>query len=197
MNLVRHATVSRKTTETSVEVVLDLDVEDRPDIATGCGFLDHMLVLLGTHGRFYLKVRASGDVEVDHHHLVEDVGICVGGAFKQALGGKEGVARYGHAMMPMDEALVSVAVDLSGRPYLRFNVPMSAAKVGDFDTELVEEFMRALVSRGELTLHANLVCGSNTHHVIEAVFKGLALALRQAASRDGKTGAVPSSKGVL
>ncbi len=193
----RRAVVSRDTTETSVEVVLDLDGEGKRDITSGCGFLDHMLTLLAVHGRMDIEVRASGDIEVDYHHLVEDVGICLGDALGRALGDKEGVTRYGWAMVPMDEALACVAVDLSGRAFLRFAAAMPAQKVGDFDTELVEEFMRALANHAGLTLHVNVPYGSNAHHVIEAIFKALALALRQAASKDERASGVPSSKGVL
>ena len=210
----RQARVHRKTSETAVDVLLSLDRggstssseptgaahadagAGAPDISTGCGFLEHMLRLLAFHGQLNLTVHATGDIEVDYHHLVEDVGICIGQALRRALGDKHGIARFGSATVPMDDALCMAAVDLSGRPYLHFNVPLPCAKVGDFDTELVEEFMRALASQGQLALHIDLLHGSNTHHVIEAAFKALALALRQATAIDAAR-CVPSTKGVL
>lgn len=210
----RQARVHRKTAETDVDVFLGLDTgcsssstaradaarayagTGAPDISASCGFLEHMLRLLAFHGRLDLKIQAIGDVEVDCHHLVEDVGICMGHALCQALGTKQGITRFGSAIVPMDDALCTAVVDLSGRPYLHFNVPMPCAKVGDFDTELVEEFMRALAMQGQLTLHLDLLHGSNTHHIIEAAFKALALALRQAVALDAAC-TVPSTKGVL
>ena len=210
----RQARVHRKTSETDVDVFLGLDNgsspssaaptdaahadagTEAPDISAGCGFLEHMLRLLAFHGRLNLTVQATGDIDVDYHHLVEDVGICIGQALRRALGDKQGIARFGSATVPMDDALCMAVVDMSGRPYLHFNVPMPCAKVGDFDTELVEEFMRALASQGQLALHIDLLHGSNTHHVIEAAFKALALALRQATAIDAAR-CVPSTKGVL
>ena len=188
----RQAEVHRETTETGVDMVLSLDPDvsvefvtaRAPDISVSCGFLEHMLRILTFHGQLDLKIHAYGDTEVDCHHLVEDVGICFGQALREALGDKRGIARYGSGLAPMDDALSMVVVDLSGRPYLHFNVPMPCAKAGDFDTELVEEFMRALANHGQLTLHIDLLHGSNTHHIIESVFKSLALALRQAVARD-------------
>jgi len=214
MSGTRQAQVHRRTSETDVDVLLGLDSDDSPssaapvgtagadaaagapDISAGCGFLEHMLRLLAFHGRLNMKIRAAGDVEVDYHHLVEDVGICMGQALREALGDKQGIARFGSAIVPMDDALCMVVVDLSGRPYLHFNAPMPCAKVGDFDTELVEEFMRALANHGQLTIHIDLLHGSNTHHIIEAASKALALALRQAVAIDA-TQCVPSTKGVL
>jgi imidazoleglycerol-phosphate dehydratase len=214
MSGTRQAQVHRKTSETDVYVFLGLDNGSSPssaapvgtapadagagapDISAGCGFLEHMLRLLAFHGRLNLKIHAAGDVEVDYHHLVEDVGICMGQALREALGDRQGIARFGSAVVPMDDALCMAVVDLSGRPYLHFNAPMPCAKVGDFDTELVEEFMRALANHGQLTLHIDLLHGSNTHHVVEATFKALALALRQAVAIDA-TQCVPSTKGVL
>ncbi len=214
----RQAEVHRKTTETSVDMLLDLDplvpIElvsaSAPDISTSCGFLEHMLRVLAFHGQLDLKIHAYGDIDVDYHHIVEDVGICLGQALREALGDKRGIARYGSGLAPMDDALSRVVVDLSGRSYLHFNVPMPCAKVGDFDTELVKEFMRALANHGQLTLHIDLLHGSNAHHVIESVFKSLALALRQAVARDAdadissggkpsgrKSSQIPSTKGVL
>jgi len=210
----RQAQVHRRTSETDVDVLLGLDSDDNPssaalvgtagadagarapDISAGCGVLEHMLRLLAFHGRLNMKIRAAGDVQVDYHHLVEDVGICMGQALREALGDKQGIARFGSAIVPMDDALCMAVVDLSGRPYLHFNVPMPCAKVGDFDTELVEEFMRELANHGQLTLHVDLLHGSNTHHVVEATFKALALALRQAVAIDAAE-CVPSTKGVL
>jgi imidazoleglycerol-phosphate dehydratase len=210
MSKPRQAEVHRTTAETDVRIVLGLDLDSdvaaetgtvdagagAPDISASCGFLEHMLRLLAFHGRLNLKIRATGDIEVDYHHLVEDVGICMGQALREALGDKQGIGRFGSAIVPMDDALCMAVVDLSGRPYLHFNVPMPCAKVGDFDSELVEEFMRALASHGQLTLHIDLLHGSNTHHVIEATFKALALALRQAVAVDAAR-CVPSTKGVL
>lgn len=210
----RQAQVHRKTSETDVDLFLGIDSgrspsatapvdtahagagAGAPDISASCGFLEHMLRLLAFHGRLSIKIRATGDVEVDYHHLVEDVGICMGQALREALGDKQGIARFGSAIVPMDDALCMAVVDLSGRPYLHFNVPVPCAKCGDFDTELVEEFMRALANHGQLTLHIDLLHGSNTHHVIEATFKALALALRQAVAIDAAQ-YVPSTKGVL
>lgn len=174
-------------------------------IDLSCGFLGHMLELFAFHGGFRLEVTGSGDTHVDYHHLVEDVGICLGTALKKALGDKAGIARYGHAAVPMDEALCMVTIDISGRPRLVYNASLPAEKVGDFDTELVEEFMQALASNAGLTLHVNVMYGRNTHHIIEAMFKALGRALAQAAavSRVGGGAAatagvsVPSSKGVL
>ncbi|HOK70229.1 MAG TPA: imidazoleglycerol-phosphate dehydratase HisB [Bacillota bacterium] len=200
----RLAEVHRKTSETSVELRLILDAardhgcsgRHQANISTCCGFFDHMLRLLAFHAQFSLDLHATGDIEVDYHHLVEDVGICIGEAFCEALGDKQGIARFGSALVPMDDALSMAVVDLSGRPFLHFNVPMPCAKVGDFDTELVEEFMRALASNGKFTLHVDLHHGWNTHHIIESVFKAVALALRQAAAA-GDTSSIPSTKGVL
>lgn len=198
----RLAEVHRKTTETSVELVLALDTagdrvgSHQTNISTGCAFLDHMLRLLAFHARFGLNLHARGDIEVDYHHVVEDVGICIGQALREALGDKQGVGRFGSALVPMDDALSMAVVDLSGRPYLHFNVAIPCAKVGDFDTELVEEFMRAMANNGEFTLHIDLLHGANTHHIIESVFKSLALALRQAVAVNA-TPSIPSTKGVL
>ncbi len=193
----RKAEIQRKTSETSVFVGLVLCGVGEAAVDTGVPFLDHMLTLLAKHGRIDLQVRARGDLAVDAHHTVEDVGICLGQAFRESLGDKRGIERYGHALLPMDEALVAVAVDLSGRGYLSFNVGMPASKVGQFDTELVEEFLRAFAIEGALTLHVRLMAGKNTHHIIEAVFKGLGRALRQAVAIDDPQKGVPSTKGLL
>lgn len=194
----RRAEVERVTKETTVRLTLDLDGAGRHDVLTDCGFLDHMLELLAYHGRFDLAVRANGDARVDFHHLVEDVGIVLGSAFSKALGDRRGIRRYGQRFLPMDEALVLAALDISGRPHLRFEVPMPQARVGSFDTELVREFFEGLVRTLGLTLHIRLLSGTNAHHVIEAIFKGFGRALAEAAGPEpGFAGEVPSSKGVL
>ena len=193
----RKAQIDRNTLETSVSVALDLDSSGDSHISTGCGFVNHMLELLAFHGRVGLKINASGDTHVDYHHLTEDVGICMGQALREALGDRTGIARYGSATIPMDEALCLVALDLGGRPFLHFNAVMPCEKVGDFDTELVEEFMRALSNNGGLTLHVDVLHGSNTHHIIECIFKALGRALRQAAALDDAAVGIPSSKGLI
>lgn len=191
----RVAEISRETSETAVTVRVDLDGTGEPQIATGVGFLDHMLTLLARHGRFDLRAEARGDVEVDDHHTTEDVGIAIGTALSQALGDKRGIARYGFAFAPMDESLARVALDLSGRPFCVYNVPLGDAKVGTFDTELVEHFCQSLAFNGLLTLHIDLIRGGNTHHVVEAVFKALALSLHQATRIVRED--LPSTKGTL
>lgn len=189
--------INRTTGETSVALTVDLDGGGRAHIDTGVPFLDHMLTLLAVHGSLDLDVQARGDVAVDGHHTVEDVGICLGQAVKQALGDKGGIERYGHGLVPMDEALAEVVLDFSGRGFLVFELPLPATRVGDFDTELVEEFMQALASNGALTLHVRLLAGKNTHHIIEAAFKALGRAMRMAATVSNPGGGVPSTKGVL
>jgi imidazoleglycerol-phosphate dehydratase len=191
----RVSEVSRETSETSVRIRLDLDGSGEVQIGTGVGFLDHMLTLLARHGRFDLTAEARGDTEVDDHHTTEDVGIALGKALHEALGDKRGVARYGFAFAPMDESLARVALDLSGRPFCVYNVPLGDAKVGSFDTELVEHFCRSLAFNALLTVHVDLIRGSNTHHVVEAVFKGLALSLHQATRIVRED--LPSTKGIL
>lgn len=194
----RTAKIVRTTTETDIELRLDLDGAGKADINTGCGFLDHMLNLFAAHSRFDLSIRCRGDMEVDAHHTTEDVGLCLGHALKEALGGKEGIWRYGDMVLPMDEALVLCAVDLSGRSHLTYDIKLPSAKVGDFDTELAEEFFAALSRSAALTLHLRQLAGSNTHHILEAVFKACARALRQACAMDpGIGGQVPSTKGTL
>ncbi len=194
----REAAITRKTAETDVSLRLSLDGSGRSQIRSGVGFLDHMLTLFARHGRFDLSVECRGDTQVDGHHSVEDVGICLGQAFREALGDKAGITRYGDTTLPMDEALVLTAVDLSGRGYLGCELPLPAEKVGDFDTELVEEFWAAFARSGELTLHIRLLAGRNTHHIIEAVFKSAARSLRKAVAVDPALGGeVPSTKGVL
>ncbi len=194
----RLAEIERITKETTVRLTLDLDGGGRHDVRTDCGFLDHMLELLAYHGRFDLTVRASGDARVDFHHLVEDVGIALGTAFDRALGDRRGIRRYGQRLLPMDEALALVALDLSGRPLLRFEVPMPQARVGAFDTELAREFFEGLARTLGLTLHVRLLSGENAHHVIEAIFKAVGRALAEAAGPDPDfQDEIPSSKGVL
>ena len=193
----RKAKVERKTKETEVGVDLNLDGSGKHQVKTSIPFLDHMLSLFSAHGLFDLEVKARGDREVDDHHTAEDIGICVGNALKQALGRKEGIARYGSAFVPMDESLASVHVDLSGRPGLVFDLPLRRRKIGDFDTELVKEFFQALVNHAAITIHAKVAYGSNGHHMVESLFKALGRALRQAVSRDEKIRGIPSTKGKL
>jgi imidazoleglycerol-phosphate dehydratase len=176
----RTAEIHRQTAETDVRLRFDLDGTGRAEISTGIGFLDHMLTLFARHGRFDLSVEAQGDLEVDDHHTTEDVGIALGQAIREALGDKRGIARYGHAYVPMDEALVRCALDLSGRPYAVWCVPVVAAKVGGFDSELGEHFFRSLAFNALLTLHIDLIRGENTHHILEAAFKSTAVALHHA-----------------
>lgn len=189
--------VVRRTLETNVELVIELDGTGFKEIDSNVPFLNHMLDLLATHGLFDLVLKARGDVEVDDHHTVEDIGICLGKAVRQAIGEKEGIKRYGVAYIPMDEALVRVVIDISGRPYLSFDLDLPAPKVGDFDTELLEEFFRAFAVNAGVTLHISQLSGKNTHHLIEATFKAFAHALRQAVERDARIEGVLSSKGSL
>ncbi|MEX2170955.1 MAG: imidazoleglycerol-phosphate dehydratase HisB [Pirellulales bacterium] len=193
----RTATIDRKTNETHVQLELDLDGSGNADIETGVGFLDHMLTLFAKHGALDLKVHAQGDLQVDAHHTVEDVGICLGQAIRQALGDKAGIRRYGHFTLPMEETLVTVALDLSGRYYLVFQAPIPASKIGDFDTELVEDFWQAVAANALCNLHVVLHHGRNSHHIAEAIFKGAARALRMAAEHDARMPGVPSTKGTL
>ena len=193
----RVGTKSRKTKETDVSVRLDLDGEGRTAAATGVGFLDHMLELFGKHALFDLEARAAGDTHVDAHHTVEDIGICLGAALAKALGDKTGIRRFGSAAVPMDEALAEVALDISGRPFLVFDVTFPTAKTGEFDAQLTEEFFRALAVNAGLTLHVRVPYGRNTHHVVEAVFKATARALREAVAPDPRAHGVPSTKGTL
>ncbi|RLA83664.1 MAG: imidazoleglycerol-phosphate dehydratase HisB [Deltaproteobacteria bacterium] len=194
--MARKARVSRKTRETEVQVSLDLDGSGQSRIETSIGFFDHMLELLSRHGLLDMEVKARGDLHVDHHHTVEDVGICLGEALKLALGEGKGIRRFGHVLLPMDEALAMVAVDISGRPYLAFQADLRG-KVGEFDVELVEVFFRAFCTHAGLTLHARLLSGGNLHHSAEALFKGLAVALREAIEMDPRQRGIPSTKGVL
>ena len=194
----RRAEISRETSETAITVALGLDGEGRADIATGIGFLDHMLTALARHGLFDLKVRAKGDLHIDFHHTTEDVGIVIGQCLRQALGDKRGIRRYGAAVIPMDEALAEAAVDISGRPFLAWSVTFAQPKIGEMDTELFEEFFRALAFNAGITLHVTQKGGTNAHHVAEACFKALARALREAVEPDPRAiSAIPSTKGVL
>ena len=193
----RKVKISRKTKETGIKLDLNLDGLGKHKISTSIPFLDHMLSLLAAHGLFDLIIQARGDTAVDFHHTVEDIGICLGSALKQALGGKEGIRRYGSAFVPMDESLASVHVDLSGRPHLVYHVPLRKRKIGDFDTDLVKEFFQALVNSAAITLHAQVVYGNNGHHMVESLFKACGRALRQAVSNDEKVRGVPSTKGRL
>jgi len=193
----RKSGVQRKTKETAVVLKLDLDGKGEHSILTGIPFFDHMLSLLAYHSRLDLSLKAKGDIAVDAHHTVEDVGICLGDGIKKALGDAKGIRRYGMAMIPMDETLVSVALDFSMRPWLVFQVNLRKSKIGTFDTELVEEFFKALCSHARMTLHINLLYGKNSHHMVEAVFKGFGRALREAVSLDPRSSRVPSTKGVL
>ena len=193
--MTRQAALTRTTTETDITLSLDLDGQGRAEIATGVGFLDHMLTSFARHGLFDLTVRAAGDLGVDFHHTTEDVGIVLGQALVQAIGAKRGIARFGHAVVPMDEALVEAAVDLSGRPFLAWSVAFQRPKVGEMDTELFEEFFRALAMNGLFNLHVAARAGTNAHHVAEACFKATARALRAAVALDARLGgAIPSTK---
>ena len=194
----RRAEIARSTSETDIRVTLDLDGTGQCTIATGVGFLDHMLTALARHSLMDLTVQAKGDLHIDDHHPTEDVGIVIGQAIRQALGDKRGIRRYGFSLLPMDEALAEAAVDISGRPFLAWFVPFQRPKIGTFDTELVEEFFRALAFNAGITLHVTLKAGTNAHHVAEACFKALARALRMAVEPDPRAGgAVPSTKGSL
>lgn len=191
----RHSEVSRETAETAVKLSLELDGSGRSEIDTGVGFLDHMLTLLALHGGFDLAVSCKGDLNVDAHHSVEDIGLCLGATLQQALGKKRGINRYGHIILPMDEALILCAVDLSGRPCLRYTANIPSQKVGEFDTELARELFQAVANTALMSLHIRQLDGENSHHIIEGMFKAFGRALRQAVAVTG--GALPSTKGVL
>ncbi len=193
----RTATVERQTNETKIDLRVDLDGTGQADTATGVGFLDHMLELLARHAAIDLAVRAEGDLQVDQHHTVEDVGICFGQAIRQALGDKAGIRRYGHVVLPMEEALVTAAIDLSGRYTMVYQVAMPTAKIGQFDSELVEDFWQATAANALCNLHVLLHHGRNSHHISEAVFKAVARALRMAVEPDPRIPDVPSTKGTL
>ncbi|HEV7266180.1 MAG TPA: imidazoleglycerol-phosphate dehydratase HisB [Falsiroseomonas sp.] len=194
----RRAEIARATSETEIRLTLDLDGSGVAEIATGVGFLDHMLTALARHGMLDLTVAARGDLHIDDHHTTEDVGIVLGQAVRAALGDKRGIRRYGQCLLPMDEALAEAAIDISGRPYLAWSVPFQRPKIGSFDTELVEEFFRAFAFNAGITLHVALKAGTNAHHVAEACFKAVARALRMAVEQDPRAaGAIPSTKGSL
>ena len=194
----RTAEIKRKTAETDISLKLDLDGTGKSSIASGVGFLDHMLTLFAKHGRFDLELVCKGDTQVDDHHSVEDIGICLGEAFAKALGDKAGIRRYGNMLLPMDEALILSALDISGRAHLSYEAKIRARKVGTFDTELSEEFWEAFVRSAKITLHIRQLAGRNAHHIIEGMFKSVARALREAVSVDpALAGEIPSTKGVL
>jgi imidazoleglycerol-phosphate dehydratase len=193
----RTATINRTTKETDVSVALNLDGSGIGRIQTGVQFLDHMLDLFAKHGLFDLEISCKGDLGVDAHHSVEDIGICLGTALAQALGDKEGIVRFAHSYFPMDEALVRVVVDLSGRPYITYNVKAERERVGELESDLIEEFWRAVVSHARMNLHVELLYGRNAHHIFEAIFKAAARALSLASRVDARVQGVPSTKGVL
>jgi len=194
----RSAEIVRTTKETDIRLSLVVDGTGLTAVSTGVGFLDHMLDLFGRHGLFNIEATCRGDLHVDAHHSTEDVGICLGQALDRALGDRAGIRRYGHSILPMDEALATCAVDLGGRPYFAWSVAMPSPKIGDFDSELVAEFWRAVATAARMNLHVILHAASNTHHAAEAIFKGLARAIRDAVELDPRAGgAVPSTKGVL
>jgi imidazoleglycerol-phosphate dehydratase len=193
----RSSSISRQTAETKIELKLDLDGTGLNNIHTGVGFLDHMLVLLARHALIDLDIHAVGDLQVDSHHTTEDVGICLGQAIHHCLGNKHGIRRYGHMVLPMEETLVTSAVDFSGRPFLVFQAEMPSPKIGDFDSELVEDFWQGFASNAMCNLHILLIHGRNTHHIAEAIFKATARAIRIACEIDPRQSGVPSSKGVL
>jgi imidazoleglycerol-phosphate dehydratase len=193
----RTSNIYRKTTETEVSIEIDLDGSGRAEVATTIPFLDHMFHLFARHGFFNLLVKGKGDTSVDDHHLVEDLGICLGDAVRQALGDKQGIARYGAATIPMDETLCSVALDLSGRPYLIYHVALGDAKIGAFDPVLLKEFFKSFSDHSGMTLHINLLYGNNNHHIAEAVFKAFARALNMAVTHHGHIEGVLSTKGSL
>ncbi|CEF40998.1 imidazoleglycerol-phosphate dehydratase [Acetobacter senegalensis] len=198
MSTPRQATLHRVTSETDIAVTLDLDGSGQADIDTGIGFFDHMLTALAKHGLLDLTVKVRGDLHIDGHHTVEDTGIALGQALRQALGDKRGVRRFGHALVPLDEALCEAVVDLSGRPFLAFDATFDRDRIGELDTELVEEFFRAFAMSSMITLHLTEKAGKNCHHIAEAAFKALARALRMAVEMDPRAqGAIPSTKGVL
>ncbi|MGK2944129.1 MAG: imidazoleglycerol-phosphate dehydratase HisB [Desulfuromonadales bacterium] len=195
--MARIATIDRSTRETNIKLTLDLDGRGEHQVESGVPFFDHMLTQIARHGFFDLQLSARGDLEVDAHHTVEDVGICLGEAFKKALGDKAGVRRYGRGSMPMHEALASVVLDFSGRPFLVYNVPLPKAQVGNFELELVEEFFTAFCNHAGANVHVNLAYGDNLHHIVEAVFKAFARALDEATQFDPRVEGVLSSKGTL
>ena len=193
----RTATLKRTTKETDIEISFDIDGAGEANVGSGIGFFDHMLILFAKHGLFSLTVKAQGDLVIDGHHTVEDIGIVLGQALAKAAGDKAGIRRYGHVYVPMDEALVLVVVDFSGRPFLAFDAELGQGRIGEFDVELTEEFLRAVAVNAGLTLHVKLLAGKNRHHMVEAIFKALGRALSQSLERDPRVQGVPSSKGML
>ena len=193
----RTATLKRTTKETDIEISFDIDGAGEANVGSGIGFFDHMLILFAKHGLFSLTVKAQGDLVIDGHHTVEDIGIVLGQALAKAAGDKAGIRRYGHVYVPMDEALVLVVVDFSGRPFLAFDAELGQGRIGEFDVELTEEFLRAVAVNAGLTLHVKLLAGKNRHHIVEAIFKALGRALAQSLERDPRVQGVPSSKGML
>ena len=194
----RNAEINRETAETKISLWLDLDGTGKTDIATGCGFMNHMLTLFAAHGRFDLMINASGDTYVDYHHLTEDLGICMGQAFDEALGDKRGITRYGTKILPMDEALILTSVDISGRAFLDYRLEGLKDTVGDFDTELAREFVVAMVRNGGFTLHVRQLAGENTHHILEGMFKSLGRSMAKAVKIEkGREDEIPSTKGMI
>ncbi len=194
----RTSEINRTTAETDISLFLDLDGKGESSVDTGCGFLDHMLTLFAKHGRFDLSVKCAGDVNVDYHHTVEDIGITLGKAFKEALGDKKGIVRYGSMILPMDESLIMTAVDISGRGYLGYDLAIPTEKVGDLDTELIEEFWLGFIRNADMTLHFRQLAGTNSHHIIEGAFKSAARSLKAAVAVDAEyADEIPSTKGVL
>ncbi len=194
----RSAEIKRTTAETDIYLSLTLDGEGKSEIDTGCGFLNHMLTLFARHGNFDLTVSCKGDTDVDYHHTAEDIGICLGEAFRNALGDMKGITRYAHTILPMDESLILSAVDISGRSFLAYTADIPTEKVGDFDTELVREFFEAFVRKSDITLHIKRLDGYNSHHIIEGMFKSVARSMKAAVAIDEKNkDKIPSTKGVL
>lgn len=194
----RRKKIVRNTNETKITLALEIDGAGAYEINTGCGFFDHMMELFARHGRFDIAIECEGDIEVDYHHTVEDIGIALGNAFRESLGDKRGIFRYGSMILPMDEALILCAVDISGRMNVNFDVDIPSEKVGTFDTELVKEFITAFAREVGMTIHVKMLAGENTHHIIEGVFKGLAKAMRQACAIEEEfADEIPSTKGVL
>ena len=193
----RTATLKRTTKETDIEISFDIDGAGEANVGSGIGFFDHMLILFAKHGLCSLTVKAQGDLVIDGHHTVEDIGIVLGQALAKAAGDKAGIRRYGHVYVPMDEALVLVVVDFSGRPFLAFDAELGQGRIGEFDVELTEEFLRAVAVNAGLTLHVKVLAGKNRHHIVEAIFKALGRALSQSLERDPRVQGVPSSKGML
>jgi len=195
--MARKAKIQRKTTETDISIEIDLDGKGNGEISTTVAFIDHMLSLFARHGLFDLVIKGKGDTHIDDHHLIEDIGICLGDAVKKALGNKQSIVRYGSATVPMDESLCSVAIDISGRPYLIYNVEFKSRKIGKFDFSLIKEFFKSFSDHSGMTLHINLIYGKNNHHMAEAIFKAFALTLREAVTIHGRIEGILSTKGSL